>query len=1050
MEGDFSRLTFDPAKHYAEVLLQQGRVQLDSDWNEQQEIAAYRLERAIADQIGPHGGPAHCAGFAISPRFALDFDGVDDFVLISPSLGRAHCQPRYTIELWIQPRTGGTILSSLGAAGGGTYSLDLGTDGILSFKRFAESNPEERATSREPNAEAPNHGRSFSAVRASSPLEFGRRSHIAVAIDTTVTTIYVDGSAVGSGGLADTGENLAPPVVVGAALPNGGGSDHYAGTVGQLRFWNTVRSPDELRSLAEAPLRGDEPFLLGYWPLDQGSGAEAAVRSGQDSDGLLDGIDAVRMPSWIVSNLAIGAGRYYVDGILCENERSHSMTCQPDYPDPPFPFPLAVGRYLVYLDVWKRHLTAIEDPSIREVALGGPDTATRLKVVWQVKLLGLPHEADAAAAWERFAGETRATGKLQARKVTARAPVANHLYRVEIHEGNVPTPSESEIEAKVLTFKWSRENGSVAFAVAGLDESRTVVSLKAQSIEGALRPGDWVEFSDDHLALGGGGGGALALVDDVDYARHKVTLSAPLPLDLVLDPARHPLLRRWDQGDGTVPLVAGAVPVPGTDWIDLENGIEVRFASDGEYRRGDYWLVPSRQPTQTIEWPGDTDSPALLPPRGIQHHLCLLAELEVDPRHAAARDCRRFFGALARVGPQRPAEALAVASAAEEVAAVPRVLADLVDNTPAPGAANGAVAARAVTTVDGAPAAVSVPAGFSLLGASSLPPEGYAYTGFSTLVCRTMRRTTVLASGVGAIRMVALDDRLFLLCESGKLWEYDPNSDRLSPRALLQPGRSGFAMVAINSRLLVFGGTDVGGQLTDRTSEYDPVQDQWSTRLPMPIPRTRMAAAVVGEKAYVVGGETHGRLGSRVSNRNDEYDPVRDRWTQRAALPTPRYALAAASIEGMLLAVGGLTRSVIPLARPELVLANEEYDTTNDVWVARSPMSTFRYDFGLSVLDRRLYVIGGATRHRTTRPRGTVDVLDEYDLQTDTWRPRDGLPIPDHVYDLATLDNSLYSIGKNGLHQGDGILDVLAACYYIHRPRAQVTYTTRGRSDPGK
>ena len=31
MKGDFTRNTFDPRKHFARVLMQQGRVQLDAD-----------------------------------------------------------------------------------------------------------------------------------------------------------------------------------------------------------------------------------------------------------------------------------------------------------------------------------------------------------------------------------------------------------------------------------------------------------------------------------------------------------------------------------------------------------------------------------------------------------------------------------------------------------------------------------------------------------------------------------------------------------------------------------------------------------------------------------------------------------------------------------------------------------------------------------------------------------------------------------------------------------------------------------------------------------
>ena len=44
MKGDFTRDLFDPTKHYSGVLMQQGRVQLDADWNEQGSIQRYRGE----------------------------------------------------------------------------------------------------------------------------------------------------------------------------------------------------------------------------------------------------------------------------------------------------------------------------------------------------------------------------------------------------------------------------------------------------------------------------------------------------------------------------------------------------------------------------------------------------------------------------------------------------------------------------------------------------------------------------------------------------------------------------------------------------------------------------------------------------------------------------------------------------------------------------------------------------------------------------------------------------------------------------------------------
>ncbi len=71
MAGDYSRTSYNPAKHYSGVLLQQGRVQLDADWNEQHHITTHYLRALAADLIGPHGGPGD--GFAIVK--ALDENG---------------------------------------------------------------------------------------------------------------------------------------------------------------------------------------------------------------------------------------------------------------------------------------------------------------------------------------------------------------------------------------------------------------------------------------------------------------------------------------------------------------------------------------------------------------------------------------------------------------------------------------------------------------------------------------------------------------------------------------------------------------------------------------------------------------------------------------------------------------------------------------------------------------------------------------------------------------------------------------------------------------
>ena len=64
MKGDFSRMTHRPTAGYSRVLMQQGRVQLDADWNEQAAIFQHMLRGLQLDLFGPAAGPADRCGFA--------------------------------------------------------------------------------------------------------------------------------------------------------------------------------------------------------------------------------------------------------------------------------------------------------------------------------------------------------------------------------------------------------------------------------------------------------------------------------------------------------------------------------------------------------------------------------------------------------------------------------------------------------------------------------------------------------------------------------------------------------------------------------------------------------------------------------------------------------------------------------------------------------------------------------------------------------------------------------------------------------------------------
>ncbi|MGY6020838.1 DUF6519 domain-containing protein [Streptomyces spinosirectus] len=422
-----------------------------------------------------------------------------------------------------------------------------------------------------------------------------------------------------------------------------------------------------------------------------------------------------------IDTLHIHGGRYYVDGILVDANRPAPGTPVPDEdaedaardtPAPPsywtywdqpdafrdperpgdrLPSP-AQSPFLVYLNVWERSVTAAEDPALREVALGAamPDTAARVKVVWQVLPLSLgelaiedadPSKEVVRAAFEKWARrQALSSARLAARSerpdhadedpclvrpdARYRGP-ENQLYRVEVHAAG---------EAKDATFKWSRENGSVVFPVDELDG--TWVQLASLGHDGKLDldVGDLVEFTDTAYssrleAL------PLLRVEELDLPGRRVRLSAEPDPGVGRLPGLNPFLRRWDHHEGprrkgrTAGLKAGAVPVTEGEWLPLEDGVEVYFAKGGAYRTGDHWLIPARTATGAVEWPADpARRPLLQAPAGITRHLAPLALVKGEE---SAVDLRLAFGPLASSIPAADKAALAAEEQArrEETAA---------------------------------------------------------------------------------------------------------------------------------------------------------------------------------------------------------------------------------------------------------------------------------------------------------------------------------------------------------------------------------------------
>jgi hypothetical protein len=362
---------------------------------------------------------------------------------------------------------------------------------------------------------------------------------------------------------------------------------------------------------------------------------------------------------------------------LCENSAPLLYTDQIDYPLRLENQLEKKHSYLVYLDVWERHITPIQDPDIREVALGGPDTATRVKVVWQVKTLEWEPTCPSAAEWHTLVEHWQPT---QRGLLTARAKegetsfdpctvspeskyrrAQNQLYRVEIHQGGVAwdgATGKQESPAgnaeRAATFKWSRENGSVTYPILHLSGNEVTLAHVGRDNRFGLHPGDWVEIVDDVVELRSAPY-PLYKVLSVDPAMMWVRLEFPegtTPPYFDNISTTHPFLRRWDfQGldpSSGYPVQAknGALLLQEGKELPLEDGIQITFVApeigSPTYRMGDYWLIPARTATGDVEWPGSVNDPVPVSPHGVQHHYAPLAIISVNDvgKITIEADCR--------------------------------------------------------------------------------------------------------------------------------------------------------------------------------------------------------------------------------------------------------------------------------------------------------------------------------------------------------------------------------------------------------------------------
>lgn len=199
------------------------------------------------------------AAFAFAPHItyaqtgkALNFDGVDDYVDL-PFI----VQSSYTKEAWINITTVDGLYHNI-LSGSQTAFY------VLNGQLTAGHNP------------------TYTNVQDPIPLTPGTWYHVAVTYDdaTNIISLYKNGVMVASGtapAYSET-EGFIGAIYLGTV------SDYFAGDIDEVRFWSVAHTAGQVAQDANCALVGNEPNLIAYYNLDQGT-------AGGSNSGVIAAID---------------------------------------------------------------------------------------------------------------------------------------------------------------------------------------------------------------------------------------------------------------------------------------------------------------------------------------------------------------------------------------------------------------------------------------------------------------------------------------------------------------------------------------------------------------------------------------------------------------------------------------------------------------------------------------------------------------------------------------------------------------------------------------
>lgn len=235
---------------------------------------------------------------------------------------------------------------------------------------------------------------------------------------------------------------------------------------------------------------------------------------------------------------------------------------------------------------------------------------------------------------------------------------------------------------------------------------------------------------------------------------------------------------------------------------------------------------------------------------------------------------------------------------------------------------------------------------------------------------------------------------------------------------------AGVGVALDDGRVLLTGGIDINGVVTNSCQLYNPVTKTFASTGSMATPRVlhtlvklsdgRVLAC--GGSTAVSGADPVAQLLSFVSNATgtaEIYNPTTGLWSATTNLPSVRTGHTAALLpDGRVLVAGGVQPGFLGI--PSFLTSATRYNPTTAAWNATASMGgTGRAISSVATLaDGRVLVAGGVNANVLTLSATAVPDVSIYNNTTNTWQNGPNLAAGRYSHGLVRGENGrIYALG---------------------------------------